>query len=254
MKKKILIGILVFVILLLVCAGLFVWKNKSTIEAVVMSQKMSQEEIKEEIISSEKEVDEILEKYLHVLPRELTEEERRKIESGEVSLYEIFGEIYKETEENTNQSETDSGDELTEDKSEENKKQENNSSKTNTSKKSSAEIDSVISQYIGKMYALEAQVSSQASSLISTAKAEYIAAAKTTPKDQRGALKASIISKYMGQALAVESSVDGQVSAIIGELKRFLTENGRSTAVADEMYRTYISKKGAMKAMYLSGS
>ncbi|MBQ4109308.1 MAG: hypothetical protein IJC74_00335 [Clostridia bacterium] len=291
MKKKILIVVLVVIVAILTVVGILAWKNKSTIEAVIMSQNMTQDEIKEEIVISEKKVDEILEKYLHVLPRELTEEERRKVDSGEVSLYEVVGEIYKETEGNGS-SETAEKENVTKDAKNnevnsnlnkdtkdtsntsdnkkntakaDNKKSDNNQTKNNSQKNetqasnqtagnNSAAVDSVVSQYIGRLYALEGQVASQASGLISAAKSEYIAAAKSTPKEQRAALKASIISKYMGQALSIESSVDSQVSAIIGELRSYLAANGRSTSIADEMYSTYVSKKSAMKAMYMSGS
>ena len=245
MKKKILLFILIFIIAISVAFGILAWQNRSTIEAFFMSKNMSQEEIEEEIKNSDKKVDDILKDLLHTLPRELTEEEKARIENGEASLYEIVGEIYKEAEakeaETMVQEETEA--------KEENASEQEKQKKTDAAKQ--AEIDNVISQYIGKMYALEGQVSAQASGLISAAKAEYIAAAKNVPKEQRPALKASIISKYAGQAYAVAGNTDAQVSAIVNELKAYLKKNGRSTAIADEMYNTYLSKKSAMMAKYL---
>lgn len=60
--------------------------------------------------------------------------------------------------------------------------------------------------------------------------------------------KVSIVLSKKGQLSAMEAECDKEVAGIVAELRRILTENGQSTALADEAEKAYKDKKSALMA------
>lgn len=69
------------------------------------------------------------------------------------------------------------------------------------------------------------------------------------PAESRNLMKkVSIILSKKGQLSAMEAECDKEVAGIVAELRRILTENGQSTALADEAEKAYKDKKSALMA------
>lgn len=60
--------------------------------------------------------------------------------------------------------------------------------------------------------------------------------------------KVSIVLSKRGDMTAMEKECDKEVEVILTELRRILTENGQSTAVADQAEKAYKDKKSALMA------
>ena len=102
---------------------------------------------------------------------------------------------------------------------------------------------------------LESKFESRLKGIIRSALNEYMA----LPKEQRGlAKKISICLSKINALRALESECDAEVNALTGEVRTLLQNNGKSTALADEMQRNYKAKKNALysdllKQMYSGG-
>lgn len=97
--------------------------------------------------------------------------------------------------------------------------------------------DSIVSKYQSQLSALEDDLDSQVSSLISSAMTEY----------KKGVPVSEILSKYMGMASSLESSSDSQVSSILSSLSSELITNGYDTAIIAEFQAQYESAKEEAK-------
>lgn len=98
---------------------------------------------------------------------------------------------------------------------------------------------------INQLYDVKARAESGLNSAIQEATAEY----KALPASkQTKARKISICMGKAGQLKSLESSCDKEVAEIVAKMRTLLTENGQSTALADEAEATYKAQKNAMYA------
>lgn len=101
------------------------------------------------------------------------------------------------------------------------------------------ELKSLIEQ----LYAVKARAESGLGSTIAAAKAEFHA---LPAKQQTKARKISICMGKASELKALEASCDQDVAAIVAQMRTLLTENGQSTALADEAEASYKAQKSAM--------
>lgn len=101
-----------------------------------------------------------------------------------------------------------------------------------------AEIKALILQ----LYAVQARAESGLNACIDSARAEY----KALPEAQQTqAKKVAICFSKAGQLSALQASCDKEVESIVSQMRQVLTENGQSTALADQAMETYKSQKTA---------
>ena len=102
-----------------------------------------------------------------------------------------------------------------------------------------------IRNLINQMYAVKSRAEAGLNSAIAEAKAEF----KALPAEkQTQAKKVSICMAKTSQLRSLESSCDKEVDAIVAQMRTILTENGQSTALADQALATYKAEKSAMYA------
>lgn len=95
---------------------------------------------------------------------------------------------------------------------------------------------------IQQLYSVQARAESGLNSCIASARAEY----QALPAEQRTqAKKVAICYSKAGQLSALQASCDKEVSSIVSQLRTVLSENGQSTALADQAMSTYKSQKSA---------
>ena len=96
---------------------------------------------------------------------------------------------------------------------------------------------------INQLYAVKARAESSLSNTIQSATAEYKAlpAAKQTKSR-----KIAIVMGKASELKAMEASCDKEVDDIVNQMRALLTQNGQSTALADEALAAYKAQKSEM--------
>ena len=96
---------------------------------------------------------------------------------------------------------------------------------------------------IDQLYAVKSRAESSLNGAINDAKAEYKAlpAAKQTKSR-----KIAIVMGKASELKAMEASCDKEVDNIVNQMRALLTQNGQSTALADEALAAYKAQKSEM--------
>lgn len=96
---------------------------------------------------------------------------------------------------------------------------------------------------IAQLYEIKARAESGLNSAINDAKAEY----KALPANkQTQTRKIAICMGKAGQLRELEATCDREVADVVKQMRTLLTENGQSTALADEAEASYKAQKSAM--------
>lgn len=105
------------------------------------------------------------------------------------------------------------------------------------------EYEQQLQALINQLYAVKARAESSLNNTIQSATAEYKAlpAAKQTKSR-----KIAIVMGKASELKAMEASCDKEVDDIVNQMRALLTQNGQSTALADEALAAYKTQKSEM--------
>ena len=229
-KKVLLTGVCLLIALLCVVA---VWRWNDIKAIYYFGVVGSSEKIAEEIDARKKAREEAISEYIDGTVRDFTEEEERKITSGELSVEEATEIIRNEFTESVNGNSANS---------EENKKKD----PIDSEKK---EIDEFIAEKIIQLYSYKAYYLGQLGQIEKSAKKDYLA---LSPKDRNLVSKQSIVDKYIGVANALLIECDAKVHATLKNLEKKLLEKNMDTAIITKINSSYEEEKALKKAYYMS--
>ena len=233
MKKKIITLIIVAAFVSLV-SGVLAWQWNN-ICAVFYFINSSQEALDKMLEKNKEELSKALSGMEEGAPRDLTEEEAKALEEGNISEEEAIEiSLGKTTLE-----EKIKNPQQTSQKPKPQKPQANDTTKT-TDK---------TSDLIAQLYVLKSSFLSRLSGLEAQGNAEY----DNTPKEQRTAdWKASMISKYTNKIATMEAECDAKVEAVISQIKAEITKNGGDMSIINTIRTTYENEKQIKKAQYMN--
>ena len=105
------------------------------------------------------------------------------------------------------------------------------------------EYEQQLQALINQLYAVKARAESSLNNTIQSATAEYKAlpAAKQTKSR-----KIAIVMGKASELRAMEASCDKEVDDIVNQMRALLTQNGQSTALADQALAAYKAQKSEM--------
>jgi len=233
MKKFFKVLGIIFLILIVIVAGLTIWKW-DLIKAVYIGYTSTPEEITQKMDEAQETMQKNIEEHTGIKFREPTEEEQALIDSGKVTKAEIFEKILNETIEKFIQS----GDELSE-----------KDSPGEETPSENSEYNRIVTEYTGKLYAIKGKYISMLNGLISQADSEFHA----LPKEQwTTSNRSKIISKYIGVAAGYESSCDSEVNSLLSSLTNELKAIGADTSIVSSMKEVYYEEKSLQIAYYTS--
>ena len=111
------------------------------------------------------------------------------------------------------------------------------------------EYEQQLQALINQLYAVKARAESSLNNTIQSATAEYKAlpAAKQTKSR-----KIAIVMGKASELKAMEASCDKEVDDIVNQMRALLTQNGQSTALADEALAAYKAQKSEMVSSFTS--
>ena len=224
MKKKKKHGWIVLLALVLLLGALGYWQ-RNNIEALLLSRKMTQEELADKIVEHQEKTVEIS-RQAGVDVRALTDEEREAMHNSEVSREELIDRIAGTQ-----------GSSPTESTSPETPAQDPN-----------AALREQLSRLIAEIYVMEAEYTGWLEKANQAAIDDFNAlpeAERTTSN------KFNIGMKYLSLAKDKEAECDAKMAELEGNIRSLLQQLGEPTAMVDEIHSTYLAEKAAKKAYYL---
>lgn len=219
MKKKIVWGILLFIIVAL-CASGYIFRKEIKLvynfllvpaEKIEEKHQTKKQELKESLLG-EYEVDE-------TLADGFTKEEIEKISKGEITVEEAMERVLKSKKDTTPQ-------------------KEDNTAKINQAvSDATAEMYRLQGVYYAKLGALEGEVISFYNAQISSGATKNRA-------------KSLVISTFSGRLYAMEAEADGAVEGVLSTLSAKLKQFGGDTSIVSKMRKEYESQKTAKIVQY----
>ena len=266
MKKALKITGIVLLAIVVVLAGLTIWQWRY-VSAVIDGLRMDEEQLGQaRVEDAEKSIDS-LNQFMDSDIRPMTEEEKAKIQSGELSQTEVMAQIIAEATgitlpDITDIPALDSG--IIEDilppsqgsegpdapsngqgKGETNDKSGGKTSGTSSTENTSSSApvssyDQLVANCVSKLYTLQAQYSGQLAGLAGRAKAYYN---EQKAANGAAAAKSSAMSMATSEAAALEGSCDAKVEAALGELSAGLKSIGADASIVNELRSAYQREK-----------
>ncbi len=224
--KKVVLGFLC--VILIGVIAITVWRWNDIKAAYYFMSAGSSQNIVDKIDETKKQREELISDYIEGTVRDFTEEEEKKIVSGELSVEEATELIKQEFNESV-------------------KSPEKNDAKKNEDNKK--EIDKFIADNVIQLYSYKAYYLGQLGQIEKSALADYKALSK---KDKNLVSKQSIVDKYIGTANALLIECDGKVHAIMNKLEKKLIENKMDTSIVTKINNSYEEEKALKKAYYMS--
>lgn len=263
MKKALKIIGIVLLALVVIAAGLIIWQWKY-FGAVWDVITKNEEQLGQMRVENTEKVIESVNQHMDSEIRPMTEEEKAKIQSGELSQTEVMAQLVAEAtgielpgpeeiaanlaaDENTSrptggsavqeQEQTTPPPAVTEPAPPVNQ---------NTSVSSS---DQLVANCVSKLYALQSQYTGQLAGFVGRAKAYY-----NEQKAANGvaAAKSSAMSMVAGEVAAMEGACDAKVEAALSELTEGLRAIGADTAIVGELRSAYEKEKSNQRRAYIN--
>ena len=226
-KKKRLL--LVLLVLALLIGGLGYWQ-RNNIEALLLSRKMTQEELADKIVEHQEKTVEIS-RQAGVDVRPLTEEEREAMHNSEVSRKELIDRIAGT--QNPSPTEPSAPDAPAPEA---------------PAQDPNAALREQLSRLVAEIYVMEAEYTGWLEKANQAAIDDYnsLPAAERTSSN-----KFNIGLKYLSFAKDKEAEADAKMSELENSIRSILQQLGEPTAMVDEIHSTYLAEKAAKKAYYL---
>ncbi len=213
--KQLKIVLLVLFALILSAIIVFLYSQKDNLKALSYASRYSQEELAQKEQAVNAKLQEIVEKLPDVQVNQLTEEEQKKLENGEISAEEALSIISGAPQED---------------------KQSRGDAKPQTSS---------VNAIIAKFYLLKAEYLNSINGLIAQGKSEW----RSLPKKERTlTAKLNMANKYLGMGSSLEGACDGRMQQLLAELESELVATGQNTAIIGEITALYNEEKAVKKA------
>lgn len=243
-------------LVLLVGAGIFAVRQSNNIKALIYMQKYTPQQRAEK----QKENDEAVQRILDSVPeasgiKSLTEEEEKKLQSGELSESEALEIIMGEPvgSDFVSSAEPTGGNNTPSDRPSENSASGtsdsvdsdsagvNSDSAADAVKSDNADDGAQLKKLFARVYLLRSSFTGQLNSLISQAKAEL-----KSPEAEGNAV--SIANKYYSLGTSLEAECDSQMESLLSQIKAELERTGGDTSVAEQIRSAYQNEKSLTKS------
>ncbi|GHU50101.1 hypothetical protein FACS1894127_4800 [Clostridia bacterium] len=228
--------------------ALAVWQQDN-INAFMASRQHSSEELAQQLEDNEARTAAILDRLPLVSFRPLTDDEKAKLSSGELTENEAAALMIvaggSSSGNNTSGDITDRTTDITIEESADITIEES----AVPTAKPPTEVEQKVSEQIARIYVLRDVMTAKLDSLLSRAKAEYSA---IPSQGRTNAKKQEIGAKYLLEAQSMEAGCDAQMDTILKDLTKILKDYGGDTGIVSEIRKVYKDEKVTKKSYYLS--
>ena len=251
-KKKSKITLSIFMILVLV-VGALLSQYRESVHSILLGIRAGDGEIQKLRNENQAKLVDNVNEFMEKPLREMTEEEKAKIESGETTANEIYQQLFEEKINGTdgvteNQSQTTA--EKAPDTKNETDGKGNNQQSTAPSANSGNSIpskDLLVSEAMVKLYVLQNEFNARAEATIKDG-ANYYLSIRKHPQDPEA--RAQTISYFTPTVRGIESDCDAKVDAVILKLESDLKSIGADTSICATIRATYANEKQLKLSYY----
>jgi uncharacterized protein YxeA len=223
------------VVIIAAIAGTLYWR-RNDVAALNYYLQNSKEELEDKITENNKKVVEAMEKLPFQTIKDLTDEEKEKLASNEITEEEALQIILNKSTpapQSVPPSQSVSA----------------ASAKTSEPSPTIDESEERIAAIIAEIYVLRARYTNSLEEMRMSAIGEYHA----LPEAQRtNAAKQTIGVKYLKMAGALESECDAKMDDVVRRLQNELKDSGGDISIIDDVKFTYANEKSLKKAYYLN--
>lgn len=234
MKKTIKIISIVLLVIVLI-AGWFVYKNWNSFEAIIHSMETTEDDTVKEMEKTKEELQSFLDNEEDITVRDLTEEEAKALSEGDLTEDEVIGIL------------TGTASEPTKKPSSEKKTQETVLTPSNEQELSS---EQKISRLIAKLYVQKSQYLNKLDTIEADVRAEYLA--DTTKWGSKKDAKQALLKKYLPKVASWEKTCDSTVYGILDEISAELKKMGKDESIAETMRQSYLEEKKLKKTYFIN--
>ncbi len=230
MKKwvKILLIVLIFILIAAAAFSFWQWKN---IQSIFVGINETSEEITKRRNENQEELVSDINSYIDSEIREMTDEEKEKIESGEIKAEDVFLQIFEEMQKTTN-----------------NKKEENAKDSSGKTVEKPTK-DEIVLKYMTKLYALQSNYTAKAEVTIAEGKSYYLNLRRNKKEDPATA-RANTIKHFTPIVRGVEKACNAEVEELVAGLTKELSAIGENTDIVGTIRAAYEKEKQLKLSYY----
>lgn len=232
MRKALKIIAIICLIIIIIVGSLVIWQWDN-VKSIYIGLTESHEQIENRRVKNQTALVDDINKFLDEPLRELTEEEKKKIEDGSAALSEVYAKIFEEKEALSKSAQD-------EEKSKPDKKSE---LAENKKKK-----DEIISKYMAQIYSLQGEFTARAEATIKQG-ARYYESVKSHPQDP--VARAKTITHFTPVVRGLEAECDGKFEKTVAKLQKELEAAKVDTDIVGTIRETYKNEK-QLKLSYYS--
>lgn len=232
MKKALKIIFIILLVIVVLLGSLAIWQRKN-IESIMVGIKESSEEIEKRRNDNQMDLIGELNSELEMPLRELTEEEKQKVDQGEITVVDVYAEVFAEKELQQSQ--------IKEESKPPSKDQPSPQNKVLPTK------DDIISKHMSELYKLQSEFTARAEATISQG-GSYYEGIKNHPHDAEA--RAKTITKFTPVVRSIEAECDAKVKVVIENLEKELKEIGANTDIVRTISQTYENEKQLKLSYY----
>jgi hypothetical protein len=257
-KNKIIWSILILIFILIVWV---VYSNWNSILAFTDALKYSQEELDKRLEDTKNDVQEYIDKNDEIVVRDLTEEESKALNNGEITEDEAISIItgQSETEEKSD-SKNNTG--VTDNKpatGTNDVKTNNDISTVNQQIQGEKTAGQKVSELIAKLYVQKSiylnkldDVEAEVRAIFIGIRTEERAAGGKFGYDRQQEEKKRLLNEYLPKVAAWETSCDDMVYGIFDEIKAVLKESNGDLTIVDKLEESYLNEKKTKKSYFIN--
>ncbi len=253
MKKKTII-VLSIVLIVLLGLGWFTYTQWNTISAFIDSIRYSNEEIEQQLQDNKKKVDDFLAKEEDITVRDLTEEESKALNEGNLTEEEVIELLVgTPTQQPTGSPETTQPPAVTKEPAGNTQKPAVTSMPTATPEDSSGQK---VAKLIAKLYVQKSTYLNKLDTIEAEAREAYLALPYDFRQDEDETKlsdgKKQLLQKFLPIVASWETECDNVVGGIIDEIRTELKKSGKGTEIADTLYESYLNEKKTKKSYFIN--
>lgn len=241
MKKGIKIFLAVLLVFVLI-AGIFVYKQWNSLEAFVHSLSTTEEDTVKELEQNKEQLQQFIDTKENISVRDLTEEESAALASGELSEEEIVKIITGQT-----QDPTPTPTPKATAKPSGSQKPTPTPEPTPTPAPTSEQI---ISELLAKLYVQKSTYLNKLDTIEANVRHEYLS--QTSKWENKKAAKKELLAKYLPEVASWEKECDKTVYGIIDEIQAELQKNGMDESIISTLKSSYLEEKKLKKTYFIN--
>jgi hypothetical protein len=253
LKKKILMGISIFLGIVVVAAAsltLWQWKN---IKALYIAFTTDEDELNKQLADSNDKFADDVKDYLSDSIRDFTDEELSQIESGEKTKIDILAQIISESVYDSDKNEQENTSSISDNNSTASPNTNGQSSSQNNVTDTKTETaDQIVARHVANLYSYQNQFKAETNALAASAKAYVNSYKATHPDVSWHDAKVATVQNLMSSATSIESSCYSKVNSEIAQLRSELKAIGADTSIADTVEASANNQIEMQKSAFIS--